>query len=70
MNKKVHMTSWSKDGDKIKLRYEDGDILYVNTNDFNRAFGCIVNATKDDIIRDFAIKKEGDKNEVKCKIYK
>lgn len=56
MDKKVHLTSWSKDGDKIKLIYEDGDILHVNTPDFNRAFGCIVSATKDEVIRDFAIK--------------
>lgn len=55
MDKKVYLKEWNYDGDKVKLEYKDNSIVYVKRSDFDRAFGCIVSASKDVIIRDFAI---------------
>lgn len=55
MDSKVYLNKWNYDGDKVKLEYKDGTIVYVKKTDFDRAFGCIVSATKDEIVRDFAI---------------
>lgn len=55
MDKKVYLKEWNYDGDKVKLEYKDDSILFVKRSDFDRAFGCIVSASKDVIIRDFAI---------------
>lgn len=38
------------------LTYTDGAKVYVKKSDFDRAFGAIVNATKEEVIRDFGIK--------------
>lgn len=40
----------------FKLFYSDGDCFLVHSKDFHRAFGSIINASKEDAIRDFAIK--------------
>lgn len=50
MNNKWNMIN----GKTVKLTYED-DVLFVKKDDFNRAFGCIVSATKDIVKRDFAV---------------
>lgn len=52
----IHMKDWKIEGDKAVLYYEDGTKLFVNKTDFDRAFGCIISATKAEIERDFAIK--------------
>lgn len=41
--------------DLVALLYPDHTFLLVHFDDFNRAFGAIVSATKEDIERDFAI---------------
>lgn len=49
------MINWvEQDDGKVKLIYEEG-ILYVSKEDFNRAFGAILNASYSAIKRDFAI---------------
>jgi len=55
MDTSIYLDKWNYDGDKVKLVYKDGSVVYVKKADFDRAFGCIVSATKSDIIRDFAI---------------
>lgn len=46
---------WSAEKDRVKLVYEDNTTVYVSKEDFNRAFGCIISLSKDEVIRDFAI---------------
>ena len=41
--------------DRVKLVYSDDEIVFVTREDFNRAFGAIINASKEEVIRDFAI---------------
>ncbi len=40
----------------VDLHYSDGEIVTVKYDDYNRAMGAIINAEKEDVIRDFAIK--------------
>ena len=49
---------WTYRGDKVCLEYNDGENVFVHRSDFNRAFGAIVNASKEDVIRDFAIENK------------
>lgn len=58
MADKVYLKEWTKEGDRVRLLYRDGTVAYVNADDFNRAFGCIVSSVKEDIIRDFAVAGE------------
>ena len=53
--KEIYLSTWEIDGDRIKLTYKDKSVLFVKKTDFNRAFGCIVSATKSAVQRDFAI---------------
>lgn len=53
---KVNLKEWKREGDRVRLIYQDGSKLFVRYEDFNRAFGCIVSAEKSAIQRDFAIK--------------
>lgn len=49
--------SWNvceNDNTVVELHYSDC-IVKVHKSDFDRAFGAIVNAKKQDVIRDFAI---------------
>lgn len=55
MDNKVYLEKWSYEGEKAKLEYKDDSIVYVKKSDFDRAFGCIVSATKAEVVRDFAI---------------
>ena len=57
-NKPKYLKNWNYDGDKVKLFYEDNDIVYVSKVDFDRAFGAIVSASKNDVLRDFAMFNE------------
>ena len=52
----IYLKDWNILGDKAHLLYDDGTELLVKKSDFNRAFGCIVSATKAAVTRDFAIK--------------
>lgn len=40
---------------RVKLEYNDGDVLYVRIDDFHQAFGCITSASKEAVEKDFAI---------------
>ena len=58
MKDRVYLTSWavSSDYPVVQLVYSDGDFFCVTSADFTRAFGAIINASKEDVYRDFAIK--------------
>ena len=56
--KENRLSCWRAEGDKVRLVYEDNTELYVTKEDFDRAFGCIISASKDEVIRDFAIDNE------------
>jgi hypothetical protein len=50
------MSGWAvQSNGTVAITYPDGDKVIVNAVDFNRAFGAIINASKEDVIRDFAI---------------
>ena len=51
----VYIEKWNIEGDKVALNYSDGTTVHVKKTDFDRAFGTIVNATKAEVERDFAI---------------
>lgn len=53
--REVYIDKWNVDGDKVVLNYSDGTVINVKKADFDRAFGTIVNATKEEVQRDFAI---------------
>lgn len=53
--REVYIENWCENGNSVILKYSDGDIVFVKKSDFNRAFAAIVNATKEAVIRDFAI---------------
>lgn len=57
MSERIYLKDWNYEGsDKIRLVYSDNDVVFVSRTDFNRAFGAIINADKNAVIRDFAIK--------------
>lgn len=51
----VYLKHWSYVGDRVSLEYSDGSEVFVSKSEFDRAFGAIVNASKDEVVRDFAI---------------
>ena len=55
MKQRNCLTMWQVEDERVKLRYQDGSILYVTKKDFDRAFGCIINLTKQECERDFAV---------------
>ena len=55
MTERINLNAWTDMGEKVQLGYTDGTILYVRKTDFNRAFGPIISASKEEVIRDFAI---------------
>ena len=59
MSERIYLSAWVPEGeDKVKLIYSDDEIVFVKKTDFDRAFGAIISAEKDDVIRDFAIKEQ------------
>ena len=52
--------NWRIDGDFAYILYEDGDEIKVSKDDFNRAFGTIISASKENVIRDFAVSIDAD----------
>lgn len=51
------MLSFTNNNDgTVTLKYESGEVL-VRETDFNRAFGTMVNNTKEDIEEEFGIKE-------------
>lgn len=58
MSTRIYLSAWAYDGkDKVKLTYSDDEVVLIKRTDFDRAFGPIISAEKDDIIRDYAIEK-------------
>ena len=54
---KINIVNWhSVAENKVKIIYNNGDEVLVRKSDFDRAFGAILNAEKDAVIRDFGIK--------------
>ena len=58
MTQRNFLTKWERNGERIRLEFLDGSILYVKKQDFDRAFGCIINLTKEQVQADFAIEAE------------
>ena len=58
MTQRNFFTKWERNGERIRLEFLDGSILYVKKQDFDRAFGCIINLTKEQVQADFAIEAE------------
>ena len=58
MTQRNYLTNWERNGESIRLEFLDGSILYVKKQDFDRAFGCIINLTKEQVQADFAIEAE------------
>ena len=58
MTQRNYLTKWERTGERIRLEFLDGSILYVKKQDFDRAFGCIINLTKEQVQADFAIEAE------------
>ena len=58
MTQRNYLTKWARNGERIQLEFLDGSILYVKKQDFDRAFGCIINLTKEQVQADFAIEAE------------
>ena len=52
---KLQNKTWEVKGSEVILTYDDGDKVKVSKKDFDRAFGAIINASKEEVIRDFAI---------------
>lgn len=51
----MQLKKWAYAGDFVDLFYEDGSVVKVSKKDFDRAFGAIINATKEAVLRDFAV---------------
>lgn len=51
----MRVSAWAYAGDLVDLSYPDGSVVKVKKTDFDRAFGAIINATKEDVLRDFAV---------------
>ena len=58
MTQRNYLTKWERNGERIRLEFLDGSILYVKKQDFDRAFGCIIILTKEQVQADFAIEAE------------
>ena len=56
MKDEIKLTCWNIEDDRVKLVYDDNTTVYVSKEDFDRAFGCIISLSKEEVIRDFAIK--------------
>lgn len=58
MTQRNYLSKWERNGERIRLEFLDGSILYVKKQDFDRAFGCIINLTKEQVQAEFAIEAE------------
>lgn len=53
----TRVTDWKKNGNgTVTLIYSDGENVTVDEKDFDRAFGTLINSTKEEVKRDFAKK--------------
>ena len=59
MNQRIELDKWKQENDQyVKLTYKDNENVFVSKKDFDRAFGAIVSASKEDVKRDFAVDAE------------
>lgn len=49
----ICLKDWQIQGNRVCLTYSDDTSLYISKSDFDRAFGCIISADKNAVIRDF-----------------
>ena len=54
---KPYVIGFDEYGDRVVVNYSDGDKVTVARADYVRAVGTIINADKEDVKRDFAIKE-------------
>lgn len=47
--------NWEIRGDYAYITYSDGETIKVSKAVFNRAFRAIINVSKEDVKRDFAV---------------
>ena len=55
MMQRNYLTQWENKGDQVRLTFLDGSMLFVSKKDFDRAFGCIVSLSKEEVEKDFAV---------------
>ena len=55
MENRIGLSSWNIVGEKVRLAYSDGSVIYVSREDFNDSFVYIVNVDKESVMRDFVI---------------
>ena len=56
MSERIHIEKWEIiPAGRVALHYSNGDTVYVHKSDFDRAFGTIISADYDAVVRDFAI---------------
>lgn len=55
-NDRIFVTNLTIMGERVKVDFSDGDHTFVTYEDYNRALMAIANASKEEILRDFAIK--------------
>lgn len=52
----ARLTNWKKnENGTATLIYSDGENVTVDEKDFDRAFGTLINSTKEEVKRDFAV---------------
>lgn len=49
----TYLKEWNIVGSKVHLTYNNGTELLIDKTDFDRAFGCIVSASKEVVLRDY-----------------
>lgn len=62
-NENIYLAAWEIAGNRVKLVFSDRDVVYISKADFDRAFGTIINAKKDEVIRDYAVSNGNEKKE-------
>lgn len=54
---RIYLKNWNyAEANRVKLVFSDDEVVFVTREDFDRAFGAIINASKEEVVRDFAIK--------------
>lgn len=52
----IYLKEWKVvSPERVQLDYENGESLLVTKKDFDRAFGCIISCTYEEVKRDFAV---------------
>jgi len=54
VNKKIYVSDWYYDGNRISLVFRDGSTYHVSREKFNQSMAAILTSDKDVIQRDFS----------------